>query len=115
MWISIPGGSEVRLTRSLPLDKWEAALLEPYGNALADLEGVPDAVARNASDDVVLRAIAAQLGAGHAPAVEDAIRFLLGSAVATYEGQPLHLNLLLDLDRAPGASVMTLDELRTFD
>jgi hypothetical protein len=41
MWISIPGGSEVRLTRSLPLDKWEAALLEPYGKRHHRCSGSP--------------------------------------------------------------------------
>lgn len=116
MWISIPGGQEVTLSRSLPLSAWEGALLQPYGDALADLEGVPDAVARTAADDVVLRAIASQLGGVHASAVESAIRFLFRCAVATYEGQPLHLNVLFDSSLPAGSSVVpSLDELRVYD
>lgn len=106
MWISVPGGLEVTLNRSLPLSTWEAGILRPYGQALRDLDGISDAVARNAADDVALRAIAAQLGGTQADAVEAAIRFLLRAAVSTYEGQPIHLNLLLDLGHPAGQGVI---------
>jgi hypothetical protein len=116
MWISIPGGLEVTLTRSLPLSVWEARLLEPYGNALSELGSVPDAFAPNAADEVSLRAIAAQIGAEYSSTVESAIRFLLRCAVTTYEGQPVHLNVLLDLDRPSGDAVVdSLDQFRGND
>ena len=113
MWISVPGGLEVSMTRSLPLSTWEAGLLEPYGDALADLDGVRDVVALNAAEDVSLRAIAAQLGGASAAAVESAIRFLFRCAVTTYEGQPVHLNVLLDLDRTTDTAVVR--DLRTLE
>lgn len=116
MWISVPGGLEVTLTRSLPLSTWEAGILRPYGNALRDLHGIPDAVARNAADEVVLRAIAVQLGDMQAAIVEAAIRFLLRAAVSTYEGQPIHLNVLVDLALPPAPGVIAdLAELQRHD
>lgn len=99
-WVSLPGGQELRLARSLPFTVWEGAILEPYGNALSDLEGVPEVVARSAAADVLLRAIAVQLGGNQSRVVEDAIRFLLRSSATTYEGQAVAINLALDLSAA---------------
>ena len=116
-WVGIPGGNEIALSRSLPLTPWEAGILQPYGEALSELQGVPDGVARNAKDDVVLRALASQLGGADRATLEAAMRFLLACASTTYEGQPVHLSLLVDLDD-PGAvptPVATLDALRSHD
>jgi hypothetical protein len=116
MWISVPGGLEVLLVRSLPLSQWEAGLLQPYGDSLADLEGVADAVARTAGDEVALRAIAAQLGGPFAVVVEKSIRFLFRCAATTYEGQPVHLNLLIDLGLVSNnPAIGDLDLLQSFD
>ena len=112
-WIWIAASQEVSFRRSLPLTTWEAAILEPYANALAELEGVPDGVARTAADDVIVRAIAGQLGGTSAGTVEESIRFLLRSAARTYEGQSVHLNLLLDLDLRVGSPA--LPDLRTLE
>lgn len=98
MWVSVPGGVEVTLTRSLPLSVDEAALLEPYGNAIGDLEGLPPAVARTAADDVLLRAIAGQVGGQYSTTVEEALRFLFNCAVTTYEGQAVNLSVLIEFD-----------------
>jgi hypothetical protein len=112
MWISIPDGPEVTLVRTLPVTAWEASLLEPYGDALCELSDLKDSIARTAADEVALRAIAYQLGVTEAAAVESAIRFLLKAAVSTYEGQPIHLNLLLDLDLvAERSGASSLQEL----
>jgi hypothetical protein len=96
-WVSVSPDSEVAFGRSLPLTIWEAAILGPYGNALAELSGVPAGVARTAADDVIVRAIAGQLGGRAAQTVEESIRFLIRTAGRTYEGQARSCNLLLDL------------------
>jgi hypothetical protein len=112
MWISIPGGLEVTLKRSLRLSTWEADLLAPYGKALSDLASIPDAVARNAADDVALRAIAAQVGGPSSPVVEVAIRFLLRCASSTYEGQPINLSILFDVNEQ---GAVTLADIEAFE
>lgn len=112
MWVSIPGGLEVTLSRSLPLSPWEADLLDPYGKAIADLAASPAAVARNAADDVALRAIAAQVGGSCASAVEDSIRFLLRCSASTYEGQPINLSILFDSNEQRAAA---FPDIRAFE
>lgn len=119
-WVFVPGTNlEVRLSRSLPLDRLDAALLKPYADALEDLSGddIPDPVARAAADEVVLRAMAVQLGGNaRGQVVESAIRFLFRCAVSTYESQPVHLNLLLDFSRVPIiAALLNLERLQKRD
>lgn len=115
-WIWVSPDQEVTFRRSLPLTVWEAAILEPYGNALAELNGVPAGVARIAADDVVVRAIAGQLGGPSPATVEECIRFLLRAAARTYEGQSMSLNLLVDLgEEVPLAAMDTLRELEEHD
>lgn len=119
-WVFVPDTNhEVRLSRSLPLNTFEAALLKPYAEALKDLSGdrIPNPVARAAADEVVLRAIAVQLGGdARGQVVEEAIRFLFRCAVSTYEGQPVHLNILLDFQRVPViAPMLNLERLQKRD
>jgi len=118
LWVSVPGPGklEVSLRRSLPVSVWEAAILQPYGAALADLSGVPDSIARHAADDVIVRAIAGQIGGDRVATVELVIRFLVRCAGSTYEGQPVHLNLLVDLDLATDTPAFdNLDVFQTRD
>lgn len=119
-WVFIPDTNrELRISRSLRLNTFEAALLKPYADALEDLSGehIPDSVARAAADEVVLRAIAVQLGGNeHGEFVESAIRFLFRCAASTYEGQPIHLNLLLDFnDYELVATMLDLERLQKCD
>lgn len=115
-WIAIPGGGEVALWRSLSLEVFEAAIFRPYGDALAELDGVSDGIARFARDDVILRSIATQIGGIQGNTVEAAIRFLLRCASTTYEGQPVHLNLLLDLEQPGGqAAEPSLEHFEAHD
>jgi hypothetical protein len=98
-WISLPASdNEISVERSLPFTTWESGILEPYGDALADLKGVEDWVLRAASDEVALRAISVQVGGANSATIEDCLRFLLERAGTTYEGQAVHLNFLVDLE-----------------
>lgn len=116
MWISVPGGQkypegfEVTFERMLPLSRWEAGILEPYGRALHDLRSLPMIGAASAVQDVVLRAIAVQLGGERARILREAIRFLFLCSVSRYEGQPIHLNLLVDLEETARAAFKSLED-----
>jgi hypothetical protein len=115
-WVSVPGGTEVRLARSRPFTQWEASILEPYGDALSDLFNVPEAIARSAAFDVLPRAIAVQVGGDRSSTVENAIRYLLRAATSKYEGNALSVNLLLDLSvSAESPALNSLDEYEDED
>lgn len=110
-WISVPGGEqEISIERSLAFTTWESGILEPYGEALADLERADDWVLRAASDEVALRAISVQIGGENSGTIEACLRFLLERSGATYEGQAIHLNLLVDLDTLESDSTKPLVE-----
>lgn len=114
-WVRV-GGLELSLTRSIGFSTWEADLLDPYGHALEDLRDVPDPIARIAVEDIVLRALAVQLGQEQAEVVEEAVRFLYRAATNTYEGQAVHINLLLDRDlRGDGTKSMSLRDYEQVD
>lgn len=96
-WVSVPGVREVHLTRSRRFTVSEGLIFEPYGRALRDLSGVPDAVARAARSDILPRAIAVQIGGSGGHIVEASIRFLMEAATATYEGQAVSMSIAMDL------------------
>lgn len=115
-WVAIPTGGEIRFTRSKPFTVWEGKLFEPYGTALADLDGVPDAVARAAAPDVLPRAIASQIGGVYGPVLEQAIRFMLLAASSNYEGQAISTSLAIDFDLvAPQWAFLDLDAFADHD
>ncbi len=80
---------------------------------------MPEWVLRAAFDEVALRAISVQLGGSALAArntVETCLRFLQERAGATYEGQAVHLNLLVDLSlQERDGSKPFVDELTRFD
>ncbi len=96
-WVRV-GSLGLSLSRSIGFSTWEADPLDPHGHALEDLKDVPDPIARIAVEDIVLRALALQLGQEQAEVVEEAVQFLYRAASNTYEGQAVHINLLLDMN-----------------
>lgn len=111
----------LRLWRSSAFEPREMRFIAAYSKALGDLAQTPETfravVLRSLTSTAIARVLSDEVGETprdrdvdrHVPAFTTILDFLREVAISTYEGQPIHTNVVIGTDGKPGDHSILLD------